>query len=56
MKTDWRAAARAFAPEVPLEQLDRIFPVLALLEEAVRPAIEGLPLDLPPATDVEDEP
>ncbi|MGE5486512.1 MAG: hypothetical protein ACM3ZB_01670 [bacterium] len=55
MKTDWRAAARAFAPEVPAEQLDRIIPVLVSLEEVVRPAIEGLPLDLPPATGGGDE-
>lgn len=53
MKKDWRAAARAFAPDVPVEELDRIIPKLVALDELVQPVIGNLPLELPPATDVE---
>jgi|YelNatPaOPRAMG01_1025707.scaffolds.fasta_scaffold22688_4 hypothetical protein len=55
MARDWRAAARAFAPDVPVEQLDRIIPKLVTLDELMLPVIENLPLELPPATDVEPE-
>lgn len=50
---DWKAAARAFAPDIPEEQVNRIVPVLDALETGFRPLLADLPLDLPPATDLE---
>lgn len=50
---DWRAAARAFAPDIPEEQVERIVPVLDALDMKVRPLISRLPLELAPATDLE---
>ncbi|HWR52138.1 MAG TPA: hypothetical protein VN428_13590 [Bryobacteraceae bacterium] len=50
---DWRAAARAFAPDIPQEQVERIAPVLDALEARLRPLLTDLPLDLAPATDLE---
>ena len=52
-ETDWTAAARLWAPEIPEEQVKRIAPVLDALEQTVRPVLSGLPFDLAPATDVE---
>ncbi len=51
--TDWKAAARAFAPEIPEEQVATLVPVLEALDRVVRPVLSGLPLDLAPVTDVE---
>ncbi len=50
---DWKAAARAFAPDIPEEQVERIAPVLDTLEAKLRPLLCKLPLDLAPATDLE---
>jgi hypothetical protein len=50
---DWRAAARAFAPDIPEEQIERIVPVLDALDTKVRPLIRRLPLELAPTTDLE---
>ncbi len=56
MEIDWAAAARAFAPDIPATELDRVLTPLKRLEQAVRPVLSGLPLELPPATDVEPQP
>ncbi len=55
METDWYAAARAFAPEIPPDELKRIVPVLERLEQSLQPVSSRLPLELPPATDLEPE-
>ena len=49
MSRDWKAAAAAFAPDVPLEQLEKIAPSLDALEAAFRPQVAKLPLETEPA-------
>lgn len=52
-ETDWAAAARVLAPDIPEGQAARIAPVLEELERSIRPVLSGLPIQLTPATDVE---
>jgi hypothetical protein len=54
MDSDWSAAARALAPEIPAEDIERIAPVLASLERTLRAPLGSLPLDL--ELDLEFEP
>jgi hypothetical protein len=54
MDIDWPAAARALAPEIPEEDVERIAPVLARLEKTLRTPLGSLPLDL--ELDLEFEP
>jgi hypothetical protein len=54
MESDWPAAARALAPEIPEEDVERIAPVLARLERALRTPLGALPLEL--ELDLEFEP
>lgn len=51
MPRDWRAAAAAFAPDVPAEQVEKISASLNSLEAAFRPLVnrERLPLETEPA-------
>ena len=49
MPRDWKAAAAAFAPDVPFEQLEKIAPSLDALEAAFRPQVAKLPLETEPA-------
>ena len=43
LMTDWAKIAKASAPEIPEEQVERIGPVLEALERAFRAAAETLP-------------
>ncbi len=47
---DWKAIAKAITPEVPSEELDRLLPPLAALEEVFRPLAQGLKPEIEPAT------
>ena len=49
MARDWKAAAAAFAPGMPAEQLEKITPSLDGLEAAFRPLVAKLPLETEPA-------
>jgi hypothetical protein len=49
MTRDWKAAAAAFAPGMPAEQLEKITPSLDGLEAAFRPLLAKLPLEIEPA-------
>ena len=49
MTRDWKAAATAFAPEIPADQLEKITPSLDALEAAFRPQMERLPVETEPA-------
>ena len=49
MARDWKAAAAAFAPGIPAEQLEKITPSLDGLEAAFRPLLAKLPLETEPA-------
>ena len=49
MARDWKAAAAAFAPGMPAEQLEKITPSLDGLEAAFRPLMAKLPLQTEPA-------
>lgn len=46
---NWNELARAAAPAIPKEQLERIVPVLEKLEAAFAPLEAGLPLETEPA-------
>jgi hypothetical protein len=46
---DWKAAAAAFAPDVPEEQIDRITPALNYLESTFRPLVKDIPVETEPA-------
>jgi hypothetical protein len=54
MDTDWRAAARALAPDLPDEDVERIAPILARLDRTLGATLATLPLDLD--LDLEFEP
>lgn len=47
---DWKAIAKATMPGVPPEELDRLLPPLAALEETFRPLAQRLTPDVEPAT------
>ena len=49
MARDWKAAAAAFAPGIPAEQIEKIAPSLEGLESAFRPLVARLPLETEPA-------
>jgi len=49
MTRDWKAAAAAFAPEIPADQIEKISPSLDALEAAFRPQVARLPLETEPA-------
>lgn len=51
MPRDWKAAAAAFAPDVPAEQVEKIGPSLDALEAAFRPQVTParLPIETEPA-------
>ena len=49
MTRDWKAAAAAFAPGIPAEQLDKIAPALDGLNAAFRPLLAKLPVETEPA-------
>ncbi len=49
MPRDWKAAAAAFAPDVPPEQLEKIITSLDALEAAFQPQVAKLPLEIEPA-------
>jgi hypothetical protein len=46
---DWKAIAKAVAPEIPAGELDRVVGPLEALEKAFRPLVKDLPVDLEPA-------
>jgi hypothetical protein len=52
---DWKAIARASGLEVPVEELDRIVGPLDALEEAFRPLVKDLTVDVEPATGIYDQ-
>jgi hypothetical protein len=49
MSRDWKAAAAAFAPDVPQEQLEKIIPALEALDAAFQPQLANLPPETEPA-------
>lgn len=49
MTRDWKAAAAAFAPGIPADQIEKISPSLDGLEAAFRPLVSRLPLETEPA-------
>ena len=49
MARDWKAAAAAFAPGIPVEQVEKIAPSLDGLEAAFRPLLAKLPVETEPA-------
>jgi hypothetical protein len=46
---DWKAIAKAVAPEIPAADLDRIVAPLQALEDTFRPLVQDLPPDLEPS-------
>ena len=46
---DWKAAAAAFAPDIPAEQIEKISPSLNGLEAAFRPLLAQLSPEIEPA-------
>jgi hypothetical protein len=46
---DWKAIAKAGAPEIPAGEMDRVVAPLEALEETFRPLVKDLPMDLEPA-------
>ena len=46
---DWKAIAKAVAPEIPAGDVDRILAPLEALEETFSPLVRDLPVDLEPA-------
>jgi hypothetical protein len=54
---DWKAIAKAAAPEIPEADVQRIVAPLNALEAAIRPLVKELPPDLEPAfgLDAEEE-
>ena len=54
---DWKAIAKAAAPEIPAADVNRIVAPLDALEAAFRPLVKDLPPDLEPAfgLDAEEE-
>jgi hypothetical protein len=46
---DWKAIAKAVAPDIPAEQVDRIAPPLDALETAFRPIVHTSPHETEPA-------
>jgi hypothetical protein len=49
---DWKAIAKASGLEVSVEEWDRIVGPLDALEEAFRPLVKDLAVDLEPATGI----
>ena len=49
MPRDWKAAAQAFAPDIPAEAVERIAPSLAAIEAAFTPLVARIPLETEPA-------
>lgn len=49
---DWKAIARGGGLEVSAEELDRIVGALDALEEAFRPLVKDLSVDMEPATGI----
>jgi hypothetical protein len=49
MSRDWKAAAAAFAPDIPAEQVEKISASLDGLEAAFRPLVARLPVETEPA-------
>jgi hypothetical protein len=52
---EWKAIAKAAAPEIPAGDLDRIVAPLDALEAAFRPLVKDLPPDLEPASGLDAE-
>jgi hypothetical protein len=47
---DWKAAAQAFAPDIPADAIERIAPSLDKLEAAFGPLATKIPLETEPAS------
>lgn len=47
---DWKAIAKAVAPEIPAGDIARIVAPLDALEAAFRPLVKDLPVDWEPAS------
>ena len=52
---DWKASAKACAPEIPAGDLDRIVAPLNALEETFRPLVKDLPPDIEPSLGLGEE-
>jgi hypothetical protein len=52
---DWKAIAKACAPEIPAGDLDRIVAPLNSLEETFRPLVKDLPPGLEPVLEFGEE-
>ena len=49
MTRDWKAVARALAPDIPEAEVERIAPALDALETAFRPLAAEIPHETEPA-------
>jgi len=46
---NWKMIAEASRPEIPAEEMVRVAPPLDALEEAFRPLVATIPLEIEPA-------